>query len=81
MYIFFINVLCSASRKESLRITKNGLRDHGEQWNMRETHFDKRFIKYGARKRLVWGREDPLSTVYAVEKDLPPSLSADIPFL
>ena len=23
MYIFFINVLCSASRKESLRITKN----------------------------------------------------------
>ena len=32
-YIFFINVLCSASRKESLRITKNHvvdqLRVHG----------------------------------------------------
>ena len=60
---------------------KTGLRDHGEQWNMRETHFDKRFIKYGARKRLVRGREDPLRTIHAVEKDLPPSLLPDIHFV
>ena len=44
-----------------------------------EKHFHKRFIKYGERKTLIWGQEDPLPTIFSVEKDLPPSLLPTTP--
>jgi hypothetical protein len=44
-----------------------------------ENHFDQRFVKHGERKRLVWGQEDPMPTVYAANINIPPSVLPTTP--